>query len=328
VLGYYPVTVPPFGLYVSAGISEAEAFQTIDAARRRDRVIMALVGLLLVALVWAAGQRFIQRPVERLLACIAAWRRGDYAVRSGMIAESGELAAVGAAFDSLIGDLVLRQAASERAEAQRQLLVGELTHRVKNTLALVQAIAVQSLRGADMAAAREVFQSRLRALAEAHDVLTAHSWEAASLRDVLDRTLLPYRDGWPGRFALSGPALRLQPRAALAVALSVHELATNAVKYGALSVEGGQVRIVWRIDGDGTAARFRFVWTEAGGPPVTPPSRAGFGSRMIRTALGAELGGSAEMAFAPDGLVCSLDAPLATVAADLAAQADEVAAED
>jgi two-component sensor histidine kinase len=319
MLGYYPVTVPPIGIYISAGVSDEEAFRAIDATRAHGFALVLAASLLTFALAWMIGQRFIQRPVDHLLTCIQAWLRGDLAVRTGMRAQSGELESVGEAFDRLIDELGAREAARERSETQRQLLVGELTHRVKNTLALVQAIAVQSLRGSgEFAISREKFLSRLRALAESHDVLTSNDWEAAELHDVLDRTLRPYRDGSPDRFGLSGPKLLLQPRAALAVAMAVHELATNAVKYGALSTERGQVRIAWAVDEAEAEPHFRLTWLESGGPLVTAPERSGFGSRLIRGAFGTELHGTARMEYAPEGLICHVDVPLASIAAELA----------
>jgi two-component sensor histidine kinase len=319
MLGYYPVTVPPVGIYLSAGVSEQEAFRDIDSTRARNFEIILLTGLATFALAWFIGQRFIQRPVNRLLACIAAWRHGDYAARTGMVGRSGELESVGEAFDQLIQELTVRQAASEHAEAQRQLLVDELTHRVKNTLTLVQAIAAQSLRGTGAVAdARETFQLRLRALADAHDVLTSNNWEAADLRDVLERTLLPYRDGWPERFVMSGPDLLLQSRAALAVGLAVHELATNAAKYGALTAERGQVLIAWEIIGDAQKGRFHLSWIERGGPEVSLPLRTGFGSRLIQNAFSSELNGTVNIDYEPEGLTCMVDADLRAVAAEFA----------
>jgi two-component sensor histidine kinase len=319
ILGYYPVSVPPVGIYLSSGVSETEAFRDIDATRRRNFGIMLVTGIVTFALAWFIGQRFIQRPVNRLLACITAWRRGDYARRTGMVAQSGDLETVGEAFDQLIEELTVRQAASEHAEAQRQLLVDELTHRVKNTLTLVQAIAAQSLRGTGAVAdARETFQLRLRALADAHDVLTSNNWEAADLRDVLERTLLPYRDGWSERFVLSGPDLLLQSRAALAVGLAVHELATNAAKYGALTAERGQVLIAWDVIGDAQKGRFHLSWIERGGPEISTPLRTGFGSRLIQNAFTSELNGTVHIDYEPEGLTCMVDADLRTVAAEFA----------
>ncbi len=317
MLGYYPVNSPPVGIYLSAGISETEAFRDIDATRRRNFAVMLVAGVATFGLAWAIGQRFIQQPVQRLLDSIEAWRRDDLTVRTGMRAGSGELEAVGEAFDRLIEELALRQTAREQAEAQRKLVVEELRHRVKNTLTVVQAIASQSLRGGDLAGARASFTARIQALADAHDILTANSWEAAELTDILRRTLRPFQDGAAERFVLSGPRLRLQPAAALSLGLAVHELATNAVKYGALSRDEGHVRIAWQVEDAGPDSRFRLHWSERGGPEAMAPARAGFGSRLIRSALGGETRGTVRMDFHAPGLDCHIEAPLESVAVEL-----------
>ena len=204
-------------------------------------------------------------------------------------------------------------AAVERAQAeQRQrLLINELNHRVKNTLATVQAIAFQTLKGdIALAEARNRFEARLMALSRAHNLLTARNWEGASLaRIIADAT--EYLAGEQGRFAIRGDEVPLAPRPALALALAFHELATNAAKYGALSAEGGRVSISWRAEG----GLLRIEWRESGGPPVAPPERRGFGSRLIERGLAADLGGRAELDFGPDGLVCTIEASLSGLTA-------------
>ncbi|MEH3147532.1 MAG: PAS domain S-box protein [Methylobacterium frigidaeris] len=200
---------------------------------------------------------------------------------------------------------------TKRAEEHLRLLIHELNHRVKNTLATVQSIAVQSLSrlsGREATAARVAFEARLIALARAHDVLTRESWEGADLGEVVAGAIAPL-DG-PGegrpRFAVSGPPLRLVPRMALSIAMALHELATNAVKYGALSRAGGQVAIAWSVaEGD-----LVLTWRESGGPPVVVPTRTGFGSRLIGRSLARELDGSVEFRFPPEGVTCTIRAPL------------------
>jgi PAS domain S-box-containing protein len=192
---------------------------------------------------------------------------------------------------------------ARRAQAHQQLLINELNHRVKNTLATVQSIAHQTLRdGAVTRDARDLLTSRLLALSAAHDVLTRESWEGADLTEVAAAALRPYETA---RFTLDGPACRVGPRAALAISMALHELATNAAKYGALSAPGGQVSLSWTPDG---GSGLTLVWRERGGPPVASPSRLGFGSRLLRQGLNAELGGSAELTFEPEGVVCVIRA--------------------
>jgi PAS domain S-box-containing protein len=199
----------------------------------------------------------------------------------------------------------------QKAEEHRELLIHELNHRVKNTLATVQSIAAQTLRGADVdASVRETFEARLFALASAHDVLTEESWDGARLRDIVDRVLRPYL-AREGRFAIEGPDVRLSPQSALALAMALHELATNAAKYGALSSETGRVSVVWATAGRDGSRRLLLRWAESGGPPVEPPRRKGFGSRLIERGFAGELGGEARIAFEPAGVVCAIDVPLA-----------------
>ena len=199
----------------------------------------------------------------------------------------------------------------KKAELHLRLLVNELNHRVKNSLATIQAIAVQTFHAArSLPQAQEAFSARIVALAEAHDILTRENWEGADLMDVLDR--LQALHGAPGRLTLSGPTVRLSPRMALSLSMALHELATNAVKYGSLSVPRGRVNIAWTVTPKSASGppRLSLTWTESEGPPVSPPSRRGFGSRLIERGLAAELSGEARIDFQPDGVVCHIEAGL------------------
>ncbi|NIJ19341.1 PAS domain S-box-containing protein [Sphingomonas naasensis] len=198
---------------------------------------------------------------------------------------------------------------AKRAEAHLRLLVDELNHRVKNTLAIVQGVAQQSFKGAvDPATARRAFEGRLAALSEAHNLLTREHWGAVSMAQIIGDAVAPHGDA--GRFTFEGPDLPILPKTAISLALAMHELATNAVKHGALSRPEGRVAIRWeRIERDG-GTRLALVWQERGGPAVTAPTRRGFGTRMIERGLAAELAGTVAIDFRPDGLVCTVDAPL------------------
>ena len=186
------------------------------------------------------------------------------------------------------------------AEARQRLLINELNHRVKNTLATVQFLAAQAARG-DPRTSYAAFMDRLMALSAAHDVLTLEQWEGADLSSIVAGVLRPFETGDGSRLQRTGGSLRLTPRKALAVAMAVHELATNAVKYGALSRDGGRVLVAWRAVEEG----FEITWTEIGGPPVSPPAEHGFGSRLLQR-LAQELGGALDIDYAPSGLVCSI----------------------
>jgi PAS domain S-box-containing protein len=194
------------------------------------------------------------------------------------------------------------------AERQQKLLLDELNHRVKNTLATVQAIAAQTLRtNAEPAAFRDAFESRLIALSATHDLLTATNWRSAALRDVLLLELKPFG---PERYQLEGPQTSLSPPEALTLGLLFHELATNAAKYGALSTQDGCVEVGWRVETTGEGAKLELDWIERGGPPVSPPTRRGFGSRLIERSLTGQMRGKAELEFAADGLLCRIVLPL------------------
>jgi two-component sensor histidine kinase/PAS domain-containing protein len=198
---------------------------------------------------------------------------------------------------------------SQKAEEHQRLLLNELNHRVRNTLAIVQAIAQQSFKDEHASAeARSSFDGRLSALSAAHNLLTRSNWEAASMRQLIEDAIAPYRG--EGRFEIAGPDLHVPPKTAVSLALALHELATNAVKYGALSVPDGRVAIRWSVNPDPAGDRLAFSWREQGGPPVTVPTSRGFGSRMIERGLAAEFGGTVRIAFDPDGVCCTIDAPL------------------
>ena len=187
------------------------------------------------------------------------------------------------------------------AEDHQRLLINELNHRVKNTLATVQSLSVQSAaQGRSTAEYRELFEGRLLSLSAAHDLLTATNWEGVSLPDLVARAIDPWAVA--PRFTASGPAVWLSPRQALSISLALHELATNATKYGALSVPEGRVEIAWTVAGD----QLRLHWRERGGPEVRTPRRRGFGSRLLEQSIRRELGGETELDFDPAGVAFRL----------------------
>jgi PAS domain S-box-containing protein len=199
-----------------------------------------------------------------------------------------------------------------RARQQRELLINELNHRVKNTLATVQSIAAQTLKGTTVpAAVKGALESRLLSMAGAHDVLTQQNWEGADLRNIVEKALLPFKA--PEReFDVNGPDIRLLPKSALAVAMAVHELATNAAKYGALSNGSGRISVHWAV-AEHDAPHLQIVWTETGGPRVAVPRSKGFGSRLIERGLAGQLGGEAAIDYHETGVVCRIMAPSSTI---------------
>jgi two-component system, chemotaxis family, CheB/CheR fusion protein len=196
-----------------------------------------------------------------------------------------------------------------RSSDQRTVLIQELNHRVKNSLATVQSIAAQTFRFTETPEAfQQTFEARLMALAKTHDLLTKGEWETASLRELLIAELEPYGGTESSRFTLNGQNVQLTSAMALALGLVFHELATNAVKFGALSVPSGSVEIGWEIET--SQHRLRWHWIETGGPPVKKPSRRGMGSRVIEKGLMHEFGGEARIDFDPSGVQCSIDIPV------------------
>jgi PAS domain S-box-containing protein len=192
-----------------------------------------------------------------------------------------------------------------RAQEQQKLLVGELQHRIKNTLATVGAIANQTFRKAPGEC--QTFAARLQTLAGAHDLLKNDNWQRAALIDLVGRALDPFQDKHRDRFLVDGPdGIFLDAQKSSLLAMALHELATNAVKYGALSNEKGRVRIAWEIPRDDPPKRFQLRWQESGGPPVNPPGQRGFGSLLIERALQNHLG-QAQLDFDPRGLVCLME---------------------
>jgi two-component sensor histidine kinase len=197
-----------------------------------------------------------------------------------------------------------------RGEMLHDLLIEELNHRVKNTLAILQSIAMQTFRSASRAE-REKFEGRLGALAEAHNLLSTEKWQGSDLAEVIGRVLRPYLLNNPERVRMFGPAVPLSPRLAVVLSMILHEIATNAAKYGALSNESGTVALDWEIIEQGAGRQLRLIWSETGGPPVTAPVQRGFGSRLIERSARDQLGGDATVDFLPRGVVytvtCALD---------------------
>ncbi len=198
----------------------------------------------------------------------------------------------------------------KRAEEHRKLLIDELNHRVRNTLAVVQGIAHQTFKDqADPGHSKAAFEGRLMALARAHSLLTRTHWESASLRDVVSDAC-DVEGPLGDRVSISGPDVTLQPKQALSIAMALHELRTNALKYGALSNDAGRIDVRWSVEG-ADPRTLTLTWREEGGPRVEPPARRGYGSAMIERALAHELSGEATLDYRPEGVVCTISAPLA-----------------
>jgi PAS domain S-box-containing protein len=213
---------------------------------------------------------------------------------------------VGVVFDITERQEAFAQVAD--SERRQRLLIDELNHRVKNTLAAVQSISRQSAkRAGSVSDFRELFEARLIALSQTHNALTRRSWERAHLDELLRQQLGPYPSD---QIRLDGPTVDLAPREALALGMVFHELATNAAKYGALSSPSGHVRVGWEVIPGGAGEQLLMDWQESGGPAVVPPARHGFGTRMVQGAVMGELGGACELSFEPGGFRGKLSIPL------------------
>ena len=200
----------------------------------------------------------------------------------------------------------------EAADKLQKLILGELHHRIKNTLATVSAIASQSFRAApSIMAGQEAMEGRLSALGRAHDLLMQVSWANASLAHTFSSATEPYESQGIRRFHFNGPDIRITSGAVIALAMTLNELCTNTTKFGALSVPAGRIEIAWTIDEPKQG--LRLVWTESGGPAVKPPTRRSFGTRMMES-LGQQLNGNVQLAYEPSGFIYSLNVPLASLA--------------
>ena len=195
-------------------------------------------------------------------------------------------------------------------QAQSKMLIDELNHRVKNTLSAVQSIVRQALQtGSDPKVVRESIESRLFALSRSHDLLTRENWESAALLDVVNDAVAPFvtAEGRAQRFVITGNNIRFPPKEALALGIAFNELGTNAVKYGAFANEMGSILVSWAIEPSPEGKRLLLRWQEKDGPPVAPPSRKGFGSRVLERGLAHELAGKVQLDYRSDGLVCTMN---------------------
>jgi PAS domain S-box-containing protein len=199
-----------------------------------------------------------------------------------------------------------------KAEERQRLLMNELAHRGKNLLAVIQSIASRSLSGTrSLTEARDVLSQRINALARSQSALLTEGFEGATIAEIIRLEF----EAFSNRVKSAGPDVMLNPKVAQTFALLVHELATNATKYGALSRPEGTVAIHWSIEGEGADARFKFQWQERDGPPVVPPTRQGFGSIVLEKAAAQDFGALPKISFAPDGVTYQIDAPLSAMAA-------------
>jgi two-component sensor histidine kinase len=317
VIGYFPPSRTGSGLYISAGISTAERYALLRDLSGRSAAITLIGTLIASALALYTARVFIARPVRTVIGTVAAWRDGVTSSRTGLDDRMGEIGVAGRSLDAFMDELLESRKARAKAEETRELLRDELEHREKNLLATVQAIARQTFTAKANQDALNVFSRRLEAISAANRLLKRAEWQNTRLSELITNTVATFVGDDRSRVIATGPDLTVKGNVATALAMAVHELCTNAVKYGALGTEKGGVRIEWEVIDDGSGRLFKFRWSERGGPPVSTPPRSGFGSKVIRQALAAQTGGQVQIDYDPIGLTCTLLAPASSVLASV-----------
>jgi two-component sensor histidine kinase len=279
-----------------------------------DRLFVRRLTLSGVAFVLAGiaafwfGSYAVRRPIMKLRRAMQRVAAGDLSVRAEVASGIEEFAELAASFDEMARK-------RHHAEEQQRILLRELNHRIKNSFAAVRSIAAQTLsHAADQEEFQRAFDGRLAALSRASTLLTGGNWQVTDLRSLVEATLEPFRTD--DNLRLRGPHVRLPSEATLTLGLVLHELATNAAKYGAFSVAGGRVELAWAIHGQADAPRLLLDWMEHGGPPASEPERRGFGRSLIERSIAYELEGSAELTFAPEGVRCHIEVPIGARAAE------------
>jgi len=305
IVGFVPSPITPFGLFVSTGISKDEALFATDRSFRYSIMLFLLGCIAAFMLTWLVGNTIIRQPLIQMVATAESWRRGHDDARTGLSGRKDEIGILGQTFDRLMDENIQREQDRELAESRREILVHELAHRVKNTLATVQSIASLSFRNSQGPDALRNFHDRLHALVRSHDLLTRRNWERADLLEVIEAALAPAREDRAHRFTLSGPPVPLRSASVVPIAMIFHELCTNSLKYGALSNDEGRVSVQWSAQEQDNGTAVSLVWSEIGGPAVSPPEREGFGTRLIAN-LTKQLNGAADMRYPPSGFVCDI----------------------
>lgn len=318
IIGYIPATVAPKGIYLSVGISVDQAFAEIDRGTVRAATIAVSASAIALLLAHWFSLNLVQGPVLTIQRIVSARRKGEAAVRTGMDSRQGELEALGQEFDQFMDELDQANADRLHAEERRELMTHELAHRLKNVIATIQAVAVQTFRGRSDADALTAFTQRLGSIATAHHLLLHDTESAASIRATIEATLATFANLDSERVVLDGPDIRIKPASVQSLAMALHELATNAAKYGALSNDLGTITITWEVDED----MLKLEWHELAGPLVTPPDRTGFGTKMIERVLAMELKAEVSLRYEPTGVVCLILAPVSTTVEGASADGD------
>jgi two-component sensor histidine kinase len=302
ILGYRPVSATN-PIYVSAGLSTDTAFADINRTSVASVFIMIVGALLAFIAANFVGVAFVIRPIERIIDVLERWSSGETSARTCMAGRHAEIGQVGVAVDELLDELGRREVTARKAEEARELVSRELSHRVKNTMSIIQVIAKQTFKRLGNTAEFVAFTERLNSLSGAYDVMLSHGGAGGHMGEVVSKAIAPHDDPENPRYIISGPVIALPPGASLALSLVIHELSTNAAKYGALRHDDGRINIQWNRHDDVVALE----WTEFDGPPVVAPEREGFGSLLIRRAFSQEYHPQTAFKFEEDGLNFTLE---------------------
>ena len=308
ILGNRPATKEvPIGTIFS--LPEGPMMAAIDSAGLTNSLI-ALAGALLAFLIaWFLGAAFIRRPVKALDDLLAARRDGDREVRSGLRHDGSEFGRLGTSINQLFDALNERDELQQRTAEQRDLFAREVQHRVKNLLSIVQIVARQTLARPGAAPEVVAFENRIRAIIQANAGLLAQTPHSGTMDELILGAVSPFVGPNSHRVEVNGPAMNVHAKVGSSLAMALHEMATNAVKYGALSVPVGEVSIRWSVS-DGT---FQLHWAERGGPPAATPISPGFGSLLISRVLQAETKGDVSTEYTKAGFRFHLQAPLENI---------------
>lgn len=315
IIGYVPAADDNDRIYVSTGVAVDAAYAMVARSAASGLYIWIIGAVAAIMLAAYTSRVSIVRPFNRLVTTIDAWRKGDTDARSGMSDAQGEIGQVGISLDAFMDELVKSRAARAKAEEQRSLMAQELGHRVRNLLTMIQVVARQTFSQVDAKEAVATFSARLRSLAEANDLLLNDQWQVAPLRHIIETSIGPFRDKAVEQFVLTGPMLNVTSATTMALGMALHELCTNAAKYGALSTKTGSVLMTWEVSPEDI---FSLTWEERGGPPVATPSRSGFGSRVIRQVLEQSISGSVKVDYRETGLICRITAPVTGISTQAA----------
>ncbi len=294
LLGYVPVSSSPLGLYVSAGFSINQSFLSLTTATWRQLIFTSISLLATAILAYYLVRIFVTRPFEKLLSTVRSWQHSQFSARTGLSVSDGEIGILGFEFDRTMDQLV-------RREESVNVLIRELIHRSKNQLTLLVSLANRLARGQkSIDGYRDALVERLLALSASQDLLMQNDGQAIELGKLIQTQIKSFDSEKHKRISSSGPAVMVSPENARSIGMAIHELGTNAAKYGALAGPRGSVTIAWKVL-TGHTKFIELSWVESGGPPVKQPQSSGFGRTLIEKIVPLQLNGVTDVQYLPEG---------------------------